>query len=517
MYYFVSAWYPEQRTWYEDTELWYRDNLHLRYDDTINQLRMFEQAGQAASLVTLNYMPNFRYFTHRFGLLELGRWSAFDVIQDTVAVEPQMLDFRRLNWPKGAEFIYNFFAIMVQLDGLTIAKIEFGPNGQLIFIDDLDQGERVRRYVFDDRGFVSSVLYFEAGQPAYQEYFNSYGQWQIREDLRGSGEVVVNPEVAKRFKQTHYQDMEALIREVFADWVERHLAKEDCLVLAADERHNRLVTEILDGHTLVTSFFQDRMDLKDLAALRELSDASQVLLVDRLSSQTLLEQSLEREVLHLSPFDSRLSLGKSQGLKTLLVYVLLDGLSQAEREQALEASFEVMRENPAVMLSLVTYDNAQSDQLKTWLVDYLDGQSEDWLSLDERLDSQGMFELEMPGQPVVQARLSFACLESEQAIMEAMQEVRLVVDLAQEPDLYTQIAAISTGIPQVNRRQTEFVAHKQNGYLVEEFDELTQALQFYLDGLANWNQALVYSVEKISDYTSGRLVNRLVAQVDEKV
>lgn len=110
----------------------------------------------------------------------------------------------------------------------------------------------------------------------------------------------------------------------------------------------------------------------------------------------------------------------------------------------------------------------------------------------------------------VASRVSYAFHDSELAIQKALEFTRLIVDLSEYPDLYTQIAGISAGIPQVNKKQSEFVEHLKNGYLMTEEDNLFFALDYYLTGLANWNKSLVYAVQKIEDYTSGRLVSRLL-------
>ena len=56
------------------------------------------------------------------------------------------------------------------------------------------------RLVFDDRGIVSSVIYFENNQPDHQDYLNPQGQWQFREFLtRDNHQVFVNPEVQEAF------------------------------------------------------------------------------------------------------------------------------------------------------------------------------------------------------------------------------------------------------------------------------------------------------------------------------
>jgi len=66
---------------------------------------------------------------------------------------------------------------------------------------------------------------------------------------------------------------------------------------------------------------------------------------------------------------------------------------------------------------------------------------------------------------------------NENDIIQELEKTRLIVDLSEEPNLYTQIAGISAGIPQVNRVQTEYVDHLKNGYVLSKGDkELEKAI-----------------------------------------
>ena len=98
---------------------------------------------------------------------------------------------------------------------------------------------------------------------------------------------------------------------------------------------------------------------------------------------------------------------------------------------------------------------------------------------------------------------------NENDIIQELGKTRLIVDLSEEPNLYTQIAGISAGIPQVNRVQTEYVDHLKNGYVLSKGDkELEKAITHFLLELKPWNEALVYSIEKIQEYTGQRLIEK---------
>ncbi|WP_414080299.1 accessory Sec system glycosyltransferase Asp1, partial [Streptococcus suis] len=89
------------------------------------------------------------------------------------------------------------------------------------------------------------------------------------------------------------------------------------------------------------------------------------------------------------------------------------------------------------------------------LEEFLETRSEPYLFFEK--EEGQMFEFGDSESQESRIKLSF--LHSENEIIQAFQYVRLIIDLAEEPDLYTQIAGISSGIPQINRVETEFVEH----------------------------------------------------------
>ncbi|WP_410134292.1 accessory Sec system glycosyltransferase Asp1, partial [Pseudomonas aeruginosa] len=93
-------------------------------------------------------------------------------------------------------------------------------------------------YLMDDRGLVSSVIYYEDGQAIYQDYLNPKGLWQFREHLQDDGRIEVNPIFAFRFQQEAYQDMGELIAEFFEKKIAQHPEEGATYFLPACDQHN---------------------------------------------------------------------------------------------------------------------------------------------------------------------------------------------------------------------------------------------------------------------------------------
>ncbi|MBZ4302692.1 accessory Sec system glycosyltransferase Asp1, partial [Streptococcus pneumoniae] len=77
-------------------------------------------------------------------------------------------------------------------------------------------------------------------------------------------------------------------------------------------------------------------------------------------------------------------------------------------------------------------------------------------------------------------------LNDELDLIKTLEFVRLIVDLNSHPHLYTQIAGISAGIPQINLVETVYVEHLKNGYLLADVTEFSKAAHYYTDRLKEW-------------------------------
>lgn len=513
MFYFIPAWYNPWRDWYDNTEPFYRPAMH-GFDDTISQLRMFEKSGQETRVLLFSYMPNLRRFLHQYDLLEGKVWSLFDEIQTISNQAYRLTDFKDLNWPEGSEFIYTPFLVIVRHQGHELAKIEFGQEGQLIWIDFKTEGQLSYKYIFDDRGFVSSIIYYRDGQEYHQDYLNAQGEWQIREyRLPDDYHVEINPKQQFRFKKSRYGSLEELIVERFSDFLLNNLMKKDTIILAA-HRLNLPVYQLFNQSVrVVTSFYGNRFDLSHEEGFKKIVETSDLLIADSLWLTKELQEKQSQKVEHISPFDTRLTLGQSQRLKELIVHFVLDGLDRSHIKDHLMTVFKAMEDNENIYLSLVTYnhDHYQREDLNQFILALLEEQEKDYLFIE---DDESSIPQDILEEDIVESRVSFAFLGSEIDILNQLNKARLVVDLSAKPHLYTQIAAISAGIPQVNQMNTEFVEHLKNGFILQDKTDLMTALEYYLNGLRNWNQALVYAVQKITDYTSGKLVRRIVDNIE---
>ena len=92
-------------------------------------------------------------------------------------------------------------------------------------------------------------------------------------------------------------------------------------------------------------------------------------------------------------------------------------------------------------------------------------------------------------------------------LLQLLDQVRVVVDLGDNPDSYVQMASISVGLPQINLVRTDLVRDHENGLVLVDVADLSLALNFYLSNMGNWNRARVDAVQQINNYSEKRILH----------
>ena len=62
MYYFIPSWYSGERQWSVEAPLWFRVFESMSFDDSINQMKMFQDFKEESAFILLCYQPQLRYF-----------------------------------------------------------------------------------------------------------------------------------------------------------------------------------------------------------------------------------------------------------------------------------------------------------------------------------------------------------------------------------------------------------------------------------------------------------------------
>ena len=519
MYYFIPAWYGSERTWHATITPWYFSHFRFEFDDTFHQIRLFQDQDIDSRLLVLAYQPHLRYFLHRHGVLETDTYSVFDVMQDFHNPHTQVLSIRDIEWDDDCEFIYSPFTIIVQKNGKKFAKVEHGVEG---FISDIQyfepNGQIHMHYIMDDRGFVSSVIFFEDGQEAYQEYLNPKGVWQFRERLKEGGRVEINPIFGYRFKALIYQNMGDLVAEFFENYLQKYVKDMDIFMVPSHPCHDQLVLDRLPKkNPKLLSLFIGRNPQDTFRDLDSTFEKSDLILVDREDSLRLLQELYPERMhqfYHLSSFDTRLRLGRSQTKKESIIYYQLDFEQEIDNQALFQVlAFVAENKDTEVIFGAYAASQNQIEEVETLVNEIIQGQIHTD-SLEKGLDYGGA-ENPLEENQEQELRFQFVNMNDELDLIKTLEFVRLIVDLNKQPHLYTQIAGISAGIPQINLVETVYVEHLKNGYLISDVTEFSKAARYYTDRLKEWNQALIYSIDKIKEHTGQQFLGKLEKWIEE--
>lgn len=524
MFYFIPAWYEsDTRRFSGDITPWYRNRQEVEFDDTISQIQMFSKEKEEFEVITLNFNPNLQKLKLTEALNQVKQTSIFDVIQEIPNdFERTPIDYRNLKWPKDVSFYHNSFRTYVMRGNKKYAIMEYDSLGRISKLEIYDENEvLIKEYVFDMRGFLSN--YYDHSTFEIK-YLNLKGKWVIKENQE-SHQIHVNPLFENKFQKLIYENIDELIEEKLTEKLTT-LSSDDVLVIGAHQNNFDIMTRVSSEAKRVYSFFGDRQAIASLTSenIETLNQAAFVV-VDTSEKKAALEEMLSHVVVKfIPPFDSRLRLGHSQQIRMMKVYLNIDGLSDEELSMALKRIIKKMMENRGIELTLGTYNASDGsvDERLNRLVPALIEEYGDEEELVFRMNEQKEANIEFNediadgNMTVIEKRaINVFKISSQRDLINELDTTRLIIDLNAIPDTYLTIAAISAGIPQINASANIYVQNKKNGIQINSYDELYDALDYYLEGLNNWNQAMMYAVNEISKYSSESIVAQFKELVGE--
>lgn len=94
-------------------------------------------------------------------------------------------------------------------------------------------------------------------------------------------------------------------------------------------------------------------------------------------------------------------------------------------------------------------------------------------------------------------------------------EQRILVDLEEPPDLFLQISCVSMGIPQILKISTQYMHSGKNGRINKDLSELGEDLEYYLESLSHWNEAMIQSYELGKTHTAQYLIEQWKEVIDK--
>ena len=489
MIHFIPAWYNGSRPWYSTDSAWFRSTTTSESDDIVTQLRVFQQGSEKARLIVLNYAPSLRRFLHGQSIFDVPYWSFFDEIQGLDDDYTRPLDFLELEWPDDASFFYNPFIVTVMRDSDVYARVYLAREGTLQSIRFYGEGMPTLERIFDDRGFLSSVLlHDEDGRPLTQYYLSRTGDVIVSEDVP-SGHIDIVQNVEDRFRSQSYDSWEALMAEFLGAHFLQRAGERDTVVLSLSGQHNELVRTALGDETLVLS----RLGGRPAAASSELLQRASAVFsgVGQPSDDGSAEQAEEwayLPALSIYPLELRPTFGASANESDVYVSLFVDNITTEELDFAIAIMAGQLVGDDHTRLLVCTFRSQDLDYLRG-LRSVING----YQHLDQAFlsdDAAGLgVDLGTAEGPEEKIQLTFVDREAD--LLQTMGRTRVLIDLGTTVNHRLAVEAVNAGVPQINRYEQELCTHPINGYVIGDDSELSTAVDWFLSGLEHWNQSLV--------------------------
>jgi len=489
MIHFVPAWYNPDRPWYSTDSAWFRSKTAAETDDTVTQVRVFHEGSEEARLAVLNYAPSLRRFLHSQNIFDVPYWSFFDAVQGLDDDYTRPIDFLELEWPDDVSFHYNPFIVTVMQGDVVYARVYLAREGTLQSIRFYGDGMPSLERIYDDRGFLSSVLmHDEAGTPMTQYYLSREGDVIVSEDIpSGRIDVVANDDA--RFRSPSYESWEALMREFLGAHLGARSGQGDTVVVAVSEQHNELVASVLTDQTLVLSRSVNRAAAASATVLERASAVFADVGQQTSGEASELDAWALLPVLSVYPLERRASFGASANEGDVYIALFVDSITAEELDYAIAMAAGQLVGNEHTRLLVCTFRSQDVDflsQVRRVIAGY---QHLDQAFLaDDDIAALGI-DVGVAEAPEEKIQLTFIDREAELA--RTITKSRVLIDLGEAVNYRLATEAINAGVPQINLYEHELITHPINGYVVNDESELAPALDHFLNGLEHWNQSLV--------------------------
>jgi accessory secretory protein Asp1 len=201
--------------------------------------------------------------------------------------------------------------------------------------------------------------------------------------------------------------------------------------------------------------------------------------------------------------------GISQQLNVQKILVPIDEMEESRLEEMIIALGQYLPDNDNAQIYLFTRaaDPNKRRVLLEKVRDVLrnEGMEEAWAAEG---NGRNVSENRLDSLEAVPVRFFVEQCVDELSVSKCMREQRLIVDMRNTAEVYLRITGLSMGIPQIVYRNTQFVEDGKNGMILKEISKLPEAIDYYLNNLTNWNEAMVHSYELGKEYTAKVLITK---------
>lgn len=490
MNYLIPAWHKQLKDWSFSTP-------QIEFDDAVSHYQLFKAAKKKIGLVITDYLPQLITQLDKLSVYPDRLFSLFDYLQGISTTDSKMFDYQDLNWPAGVYFDYTNFRIIAMVKENPYAKVIFDTQGRVLRIDYLNkQGQIDYQLIIDSRGFISSKV-----QGSTVTYYDNFGRWRFRYQ-QSTDHVTINSQWPAFTRYLEYDHLKDLLEEVWADHFCPQFHNQDQVVITLDDQATIDLLDLKLPHSVYSAshWYPYHETIKHLKT-------GQIVVESEKEAEKVAPFLANEVALTTIPlFQSRFKLGHSQRIKQQKVAIFAEHLDHDQLTMIIDVLYPRLLAKPATEGVYIYTYSIKQQQMVEQVVKMFRAAHQGEFVFSTEVGQQGENNFDdkpqLPALTVVTKRLT-----SEAEVLTAFDSVRLLINWG-KPDQFLKMVAVSVGIPQLTNTKSEELVDRQNGIICHNKNDLQAGIEYYLDSLANWNQALVYNVKMLNRYAVDSLLKQ---------
>lgn len=439
----------------------------LSFDTSINETQLLLSQGHDISLIIQAYVPKLRALLHENDSARAHYWSAFDTIQQIKLTQPQPLSLSDFSWPPYAQFTYLRDRILIDVNDEHYATAWLtSPNlSELDYIDLFVNQELNQQIMIDDRGFISRINHYNSYQVKRTDFLTPSGQ--IAMQITYDNNQLQDIHTAQEWEnQQHFSNLDTLLNIVTRQYL-AHLSSEDTVIVTQSNHNDQLIPYLSQQNIIYTLY----------TVPDQLPDNVQQFITHDTNVYNTLDKSINKKLTYIPLYATQFHLSQQAKFKT--IYWLNEDLSFEEQELVLVQLMALAYQH--LDLTVIIESPLPAKMITDMILNVNQQVSDDD---SQRQDYLNRF-LVLPKQRRTQ-RQHF------------MRSAYLLLDLGQTPNEFLQVTALDDHIPQIVRQTTPYLSPDKNGKVIDNLQDVSAAVTFYLDNMDNWQFATAQS-DRISD------------------
>lgn len=441
---------------------WHAYSMALpEFNDTVHQTQLFLAQSQKVELILVDYLPQLRGILSQKNIESAVTWSVYDFLQWTTLKDEQPVNLTDFSWPDEAQFIHmtDRVDVWVKNTHFAIVWLQQSPLIRFDRVDLLTDDICQQQLIIDDRGFISQVTTFNDNNEAIRrDYLTPSGGVAVQEDCI-SGVVTTKQTWTA---QTSFANMTDLVAAAVAYHL-KSVPKTDNLIMSPSQLTTVLINKVMPKQPVILSYQTKQIDRKFEPSILVKPIACSVIDAPEQADNFYAISETSSDMAIIPPYTVATRHNNIAERSVATIYWFAPSITIADFEVV---STLVANYPNALVLIETTQDHELFDMM-------IETASKTSANVHGIVDTES--------QLAYQTRFQFITPQNEAQKMQYMSNSRVLVDLEDMPNQYLQTQAITYAVPQINRIQTAYLKPNQNGKLVTDSDELSNALNFYIN------------------------------------